>query len=212
MSIGKYVAAFVTGLCYSQAGRKPDPLTRDTEDDKHEMCLSVPCAMGWVNSLMQTVLQIMLWMGWSNLSLILLEPSCFNRLSFHNLLIHHPFAFTSQWANIAKNHYYKLHGCECNGRSHFPLLTVQHHLPLVLTSPLGTARSPVPAQITFSLLPCAPQGPGNAPVSLLLANPPQHFRHLLLKCPKLFLKTGNKEPMSEPRAAGHNPQCSPVAG
>lgn len=66
----------------------------------------------------------MLWMGWSNLSLILLEPSCSNRLSFHNLLIHHPFAFTSQWANIAINHYYKLRSCEYDGRSHFPLLAV----------------------------------------------------------------------------------------
>lgn len=122
-------------------------------------------------------------MGWSNLSLILLELSCFNRPSFHNLLIHLPFAFTSQWANIAKNHYCILNFLAMSMMAKAISLCSQsqHHLPSVLTPPLGTVKvkSPIPSQLAFSLLPCAPQGPGSVTVSWLPANPSPHFSHLL---------------------------------
>lgn len=153
-------------------------------------------------------------MGWSNLSLILLEPSCFNRPSFHSLLIHRLFAFTSQLTNVAINHYYILNFLAVSMMPEAISLCSQsqHHLPLVLTPSLETAKSPVPAQLTFSLLPCAPGGPGSTAMSWLPANQPHRFRPLLFKCQKIFLKTGNREPTSEPRAAGCLPQHSPVAG
>lgn len=206
-SVNTHVAAFVRGVPYSQAGKSLIPLTSGTQNDKYETHLSVPCAIRWVNSSVQTALQIMLWMGWSNLSLILLEPTCFNRPLFHNLLIHRLFAFTSQWANTAINHYYILNFLAVSRMAEaiFLCLQSQHHLPSVLTPPLGTAKSPIPAQFTFAPLPCAPQGLGSTAVNWLLANPARRFRHLLFKCPKLFLKTGNREPTTEPRAAGRLP-------
>lgn len=104
-------------------------------------------------------------MGWSNLSLILLESSCSNRPSFPNPLIHRPFAFTSQWANTAINHYNILNFLAVSVMAEAISLRSQsqHHVPSVLRSPLGTAKSPVPAQLTFTHLPCAPQGPGSRP-------------------------------------------------
>jgi len=109
MPIGKYTRGrFRHGSVRRPGWRKSDPHTGDTQHDKHKTRLSVPCDIGWVNSPVQTALQIMPWMGWSNMSLILLELSCFNRPSFHNPLIHHLFASTSQWSNIAIIHYYIL--------------------------------------------------------------------------------------------------------
>lgn len=64
MSIGKYTRGrFRHGSVLWPGWPKSDPLSGDTQNDKHEKRLSAPCAIRWVNSLMQTVLQIMLWTG-----------------------------------------------------------------------------------------------------------------------------------------------------